>query len=102
MDYGEESIQWLRHLLDLGEHVCGTMGFGNLGVGQSLDDLHGSCRSHGPFDRPFQKEPAMLRSLVDAGADPGTEQAVAAAEVMIQEAQRCAHRKRVQPERDLG
>ena len=47
-------------------------------------------------------EPPWDFGPVDTGAYPGSEQAVAAAQVVIQETQRGPHREGVQPERHLG
>ena len=78
------------------------MRFGDLGIRQPLDHLHGRCRAGRPAQRPSQEQSALAFRIVEGGAHPGAEQAVAAAQMMVQETERGAHREGVQPQRDLG
>ena len=87
-----------------GEGLGGAVRLGNLGVGEVLDRPHlqrGQLRLPDGIVQEQQAHHIRCR-LVDAAPRPGAEQAVAAAEVVIQEAERRADREGVQPERDLG
>ncbi len=77
------------------------MRLGNLGVGQTLDNLHGSSSADGTTQRPFQKKPTTSFCLVNAASHPGTKQAVTASQMMIQKTQGRAYRKGVQPQCNL-
>ena len=78
------------------------MRFGNLGIRQSLDDLHRRRRARSALERAPQEQAALLLRSFGGGPHPGAEQAVAAAEVVIQKAERCPDGKGVKPQRDLG
>ena len=98
----QQRIQRRRHFQDLGKLLGGAMRLRNLRVRQSLDGLHGCRRVGGPVERVLQEQAALLFGLVDGGPHPDAEQAVATAQMMVQEAERRAHREGVQPQRDLG
>ena len=85
------------------EGLGGAVGLGDLGVGQLLDRLHPQRGLFRLGDGAVQEQrAAIIDCLIDPAPRPGAEQAVAAAKMVIQEAERCADREGVQPERDLG
>ena len=86
-----------------GERFGRTMRLRDLRVGQVFDPLHRPRRPLGSGYRFVQQErTAILGRLVDTSPCPCPEQAVAAAEVVVEKAERRAHGEGVQPERDLG
>ena len=97
-----ERVQGSGHLGDFGEDVGGAVRLGDLGVREPLDDLHGRGRPRGPRERSPKEQAALLVRPSDRGLHPSAEQAVAAAEMMIQKAQRSTDGEGVEPQRDLG
>ena len=103
VDQGENPIERRGPRFDLGEGFGGAVRLGDLRVRQRLDGRHAPRGAFGAGDRIVQQQRRpVLRRLVDAGAHPGAEQAVAAAQMVIQEGERRADGEGVQPERDLG
>jgi hypothetical protein len=91
------------HLPHLFEDQFGPLRLGDLGVRQPLDDLHRGGGTHGTAHWLMQqKRFAPGRGTVDPASDPRAEQAVALAQMMVQEAQRCADSEGVKPQGDLG
>src|SRR3984893_10417029 len=79
------------------------MRLGDFGVGQPLDDLHGPGRPHASRHRLMQKERRAERGgPIHPATHPGTEQAVAAAQMVIEERERRADGEGVQPQGHLG
>ena len=103
MEQGQERVQRSGHPGHFGEDIGGAMRLGDLGIGEALDVLHGGCRMGSPAQRFVQEQPsrAFFR-LVDSRTHPSAEQAIAAAQMMVQETERRAHREGVQPQRNLG
>ena len=89
--------------LDVRKQSRGLLGLGQLGIRQRLQALHGVGGGQGASQRLADEQgtPLGLR-LVDGPAHPTAEQAVAAAQVVIQKAQGGADGEGVQPQRQLG
>ena len=78
------------------------VGLVDLRVAQHLDDLHRAGGLHRPVQRLVQEEPPAFLRPVDTLTNPGAEQAVAAPQVVIEEAERRPDREGVQPQRHFG
>ena len=103
VDQGENPVERRGHRLDLGEGFGGAVRLGDFRVRERLDGRHAPRRAGGAGDRIVQqKRRSVFRRLVDAGAHPGAEQAVAAAQMVVEEGERRADGEGMQPERDLG
>ena len=98
MEKGQERVQWSRHFRDFRKDVGGAVRFSDLGVGQILNDLHGGRRAGRSIERSFQEQAALTFRAVKSGPHPGAEKAVAAAQMMVQETERCPDRESVQPQ----
>ena len=99
MDERQEGIQGRRLFPDRGEYPGRLVGLVDLRVTQHLDDLHRAGGLHRPAQRLLQEEPPAFLRPVDTLTNPGAEQAVAAPQVVIEEAERRPDREGVQPQR---
>ncbi len=99
----EEGVERGGHLAHFFEDQFRALRLGDLGVGQPLDDLHRRRGAHRPAHQLMQQQRlAPRRGLVDPAPDPRAEQAVAVAQVMVEEAQRRADGEGMEPQRDLA
>ena len=94
MEEGHEPVERCDLLLHAVEGVGGLVRLGDFGVGQPLDDLHRRRRGLRLAQRTgIEQLPAAPGcGPVDAVADPQAEQAIARAQVMVDERQRRAGR----------
>ena len=103
MDEGQERIERRGLFLHLGEGLGRPAHFRDFGVGQRLHGAHALGRADGRLHRSVQQQRrVVVRNPVYPGPHPGAEQAVAAAQMVVEEGERRADREGVQPERDLG
>ena len=90
-------------LLHPPEQALGLGGLRDLGIGQRLDGLH---RPRGLGRRPqrpaHEERPALPQRPRRRRPHPRAEEAVAGAQVVVEEAERRAHRERMEPQRHLG
>ena len=99
VDERRKSVQGRRLLAGCGEYSSRLVGLVDLRVTQHLDDLHRASSLHRPVQRLLQEEPSAFLRPFDTLTNPGTEQAVAAPQVVIEEAERRPDREGVQPQR---
>ena len=103
VQHGKETAQGGGALLDVGEQGGGLLGFVDFGIGQRLQMSHGvgggQCPAQGFLN---EQGAAGGLGLLLRLAHPAAEQAVAAAQVMVQEAQGGADGEAVQPQGQLG
>ena len=103
VDEGKKRVQRRRHLQYLVEQPGGLVGLHDLCIREFLNRLHRHRGACGPVQRLVQEErTSQPVGGIEGVACPAAEQAVAAAQMMIEEAERRAGGEGVQPERHLG
>ena len=91
-----------RRVLDTSEQRRQTRAnLGNVGVRHLLDALHPGGRVLRVLYGAACEEAAQPPQFLDAPLHPHADERVAAAQMMVEERQRSAHREAVEPERDL-
>ena len=94
----EQAAQVLGRVLDAAEQEGRFPHLGNVGVGECLDLLHRLGGAFRPGDGRAGEHPAQPVQLADGIPDAQADERVAAAQVVVQERQRCADGEAVQPE----